>query len=167
MPTLLVMGGSRGAHSINVAVSGTLALLLQGYQVIHVTGQQDAPAMRSQREQLPADSRRRYRPYAFLHDDMIKALAAADVIVCRSGASVLGEIPCAGLAAILVPYAGGHHDQERNAQYLADRGRAVIIDDADLSPALLLETWTARCSLRRWRRCARRQQRWPSLTLLR
>jgi UDP-N-acetylglucosamine--N-acetylmuramyl-(pentapeptide) pyrophosphoryl-undecaprenol N-acetylglucosamine transferase len=140
VPTLLAMGGSRGAHSINMAVSGALTLLLQGYQVIHVTGQQDAAAMRAQRDQLPAEIRRRYRPYAFLHDDMIKAMAAADVIVCRSGASVLGEIPCGGLAAILVPYAGGHRDQQRNAQYLAERGAAVIIDDAELSPSVLLET---------------------------
>jgi UDP-N-acetylglucosamine--N-acetylmuramyl-(pentapeptide) pyrophosphoryl-undecaprenol N-acetylglucosamine transferase len=138
--TILVMGGSRGAHSINVAISQALPSLLLTYQVIHVTGPQEAGAMRTVREQLASELRKRYRPYGFLHEDMVKALAAADIIVCRAGASVLGEIPAAGLAAILVPYAGGHRDQERNAAYLASKGVAVQIEDADLTAALLEET---------------------------
>jgi len=139
MRTLLVMGGSRGAHRINMALSHALPHLLLTYQIIHVTGQQDATLMRSLRDELPSELKRRYRPYGFLHDDMPMALAAADLVVCRAGAAVLGEIPAAGLAAVLIPYAGGHRDQERNAAYLAARGAAMCIDDADLSAATLEE----------------------------
>ena len=96
--------------------------------------------MRLVRDQLAPESKRRYRPYGFLHEDMARAFAAADLVVCRSGASVLGEIPAAGLAAILIPYAGGHRDQERNAAFLAEQGAAVVLEDGSLTPALLEET---------------------------
>ncbi len=140
IPTVLVMGGSRGAHRINVALAGALLHLLPTYQIIHITGQQDATAMRTERDGLPSELRRRYRPYSFLHEDMPKALAAADLIVCRAGASVLGEIPAAGLAAILIPYAGGHRDQEHNAAFLEESGVAVRIADGRLSSDLLAQT---------------------------
>ena len=140
MRTILVFGGSRGAHSINSAVAGALNHLLLTFQIIHVTGQAEAAAMRSLRKDLPAELKRRYRPYGFLHEDMATAFTAADVVVCRAGASVLGEIPAAGLAAILIPYAGGHRDQERNAAYLEKQGAAVHIDDGGLSSSVLEET---------------------------
>ena len=82
-----------GRTSINVALADALAHLLLTYQIIHVTGQQEAGAMRQLREQLGSESKRRYRPYGFLHEDMARAFAAADLVVCRAGASVLGEIP--------------------------------------------------------------------------
>jgi len=138
--TILVVGGSRGAHSINMALSEALPHLLLSYQIIHVTGQQEAAKMRAVRDHLTTELKRRYRPYGFLHEDMVKALVAADLVVCRAGASVLGEIPAAGLAAILIPYAGGHRDQECNAAFLETQGAAVRINDADLSPVILEET---------------------------
>ncbi len=140
MRTVLVFGGSRGARSINAALTGALNHLLLTFQIIHVTGQQEAGAMRSLREELPSELKRRYRPYGFLHEDMTKAFAAADLVVCRAGASVLGEIPAAGVAAVLIPYAGGHRDQEHNAAYLEEHGAAVRIDDGALSPAVLEDT---------------------------
>lgn len=140
LPTILVVGGSRGAHSINVVIAGALMALLPTFQVIHVTGQRDAAAMRAVRDQLPAEMKARYRPYGFLHEDMVKAMRAADLVIGRAGASVLGEIPAAGVAAILVPYAGGHRDQERNAAFLESQGAAVVVRDADLTPELVEET---------------------------
>lgn len=139
--TILVVGGSRGAHSINVVMAQALSeLLSDGYQVIHVTGQNDIAAMRARRDELPAQQKPRYRPYGFLHDDMARAFAAADVVVGRAGASVLGEIPAAGVAAILIPYAAGHRDQERNADFLVEKGAAVRLNDAELTADLLKET---------------------------
>jgi UDP-N-acetylglucosamine--N-acetylmuramyl-(pentapeptide) pyrophosphoryl-undecaprenol N-acetylglucosamine transferase len=137
--TILVVGGSRGSHNINVALTGTLVHLLLGYQIIHISGQIDIGAMRQVRDDLPSELKRRYKPYGFLNDDMAKAYAAADLVVSRAGASVLGEIPAAGVAAILVPYAGGHRDQAQNAAFLAAQGAASVIDDAALSPTLLEE----------------------------
>lgn len=133
VPTLLVMGGSRGSHSINIATAQALPNLLLQYQVIHVTGMQEASAMRAVRERLASELKKRYRPYGFLHDDMATALAASDVIVCRAGASVLGEVPAAGLAAILVPLASGHRDQVQNAAFLADKGAALVVNDSGLT----------------------------------
>jgi UDP-N-acetylglucosamine--N-acetylmuramyl-(pentapeptide) pyrophosphoryl-undecaprenol N-acetylglucosamine transferase len=67
------------------------------------------------------------------------ALSAADLVLCRAGASSLGEFPAFALPAILVPYPHAWRYQQVNAEYLAQRGAAEIIQDKDLS-ALLLPT---------------------------
>ncbi|MBC8099421.1 MAG: undecaprenyldiphospho-muramoylpentapeptide beta-N-acetylglucosaminyltransferase [Armatimonadetes bacterium] len=129
--TLLVFGGSRGARSLNTAVYDQLPALLQTAQVLHVTGDLDwerAAAIQA----TPG-----YHPYAYLHDAMGLAFAAADVVVCRSGASTLGELPYFGLASILVPYPYAWRYQKVNADYLTERGAALTLADELLADALL------------------------------
>ena len=135
---LLVTGGSTGAHRINKAISSELAGLVQMCEVIHVSGVADEPWLREIRDGLPDPLRARYHLHAYLHDDMPWAMAAADLTLCRSGASVIGELPALGLPAVLVPLpiAGGH--QRVNARYLERHGAAVILEDEDLDTLLPL-----------------------------
>ncbi|MBI5955792.1 MAG: UDP-N-acetylglucosamine--N-acetylmuramyl-(pentapeptide) pyrophosphoryl-undecaprenol N-acetylglucosamine transferase [Chloroflexi bacterium] len=133
LPALLVVGGSRGAHSINVAVGEALPELVELGQIIHVSGPRDEAWLQERRKALPPGQRERYRLYAYLYEEMPQALVACDLAVSRAGASVLGEYPAAGLPSVLVPYIGGHRDQERNAEYLARAGAAVVLPDTGLS----------------------------------
>ena len=138
-PLLLVYGGSRGARSINYAVAALLPHILPEAVVLHVCGREgDEAPLRDMATTLPAALQARYHLYPYLAMDgaltMPAALVAADVTICRSGASVLGELPAAGLAAILVPYPYVHQDE--NADYLVRHGAAVKVADAQQTNAL-------------------------------
>lgn len=135
--TLFVFGGSRGARSINRALLQVLPQLLEDTQVIHASGTLDWPQVEAQAAALPADRRRRYRPYPYLHERMGAALRAADLAVARAGASMLGESPAFGLPAVLVPYPHAWRYQKVNADYLVERGAAVRLDDDRLTEKLL------------------------------
>ena len=131
-PLVLVMGGSTGARSINQAVWAALPRLLAVADVLHLAGGHGIAEARAVRDALPPDDRPHYRPEEYLHDEMGAALAAADLVVARAGASTLGELPAFGLPSILVPgtFASGH--QRHNADHLAGAGAAVRLDDDDL-----------------------------------
>ena len=135
---LFVIGASQGAHSINKAIAGELQALLQLCEVVHLCGHADEGWLAEIRNGLPDELRRRYHLYAYLHDETPWAMAAADLAICRSGASALGELPAVGLPAVVVPYphAGGH--QRVNARYLARHGAAVVLDDSELDEMLPL-----------------------------
>lgn len=128
---ILVFGGSRGARSINQALGEILEQVLAEAQVIHVSGSLDAEVCRARREALPAVARARYHLFEYLHE-MARALAAADLAVARAGAATLGELPFFGLPAILVPYPYAWRYQKVNADYLAERGAAIRLDDEDM-----------------------------------
>jgi UDP-N-acetylglucosamine--N-acetylmuramyl-(pentapeptide) pyrophosphoryl-undecaprenol N-acetylglucosamine transferase len=78
-----------------------------------------------------------YHPFAYLHGDMGLALAAADLCLCRSGASTLGELPFFGLPGLLVPYPHAWRYQKVNADYLAERGAGVVLRDEALATDLV------------------------------
>jgi UDP-N-acetylglucosamine--N-acetylmuramyl-(pentapeptide) pyrophosphoryl-undecaprenol N-acetylglucosamine transferase len=137
LPVVTVFGGSRGARSINRALCSILDELLEGCQVMHVSGSLDADWVAERARSLRPDLRSRYRHYAYLYEEMVDALAAADLVVARAGASTLGEFPVLGLSSILVPYPYAGQHQEVNADYLVERGAAVKIADAELGAKLL------------------------------
>lgn len=136
--TLLVLGGSRGARSINTALGDIVAELVKlDTQIIHIAGELDWPSVYARRETLPEAVKRHYHAFPYLHQAMGLALASADLAVSRSGASVLGEFPYFGIPAVLVPYPYAWRYQKVNADWLVERGAAVRLDDDNLSTQLL------------------------------
>jgi UDP-N-acetylglucosamine--N-acetylmuramyl-(pentapeptide) pyrophosphoryl-undecaprenol N-acetylglucosamine transferase len=123
---VLVFGGSLGARSINLAAVEAFAGA--PFHVLHVSGRRDHHELLARG--LPADyDLREYLPLG----DFADALAAADLVVARSGGSVF-EIAAHGLPAVLVPYPHASADHQReNARWMADAGAAVVIDDAELN----------------------------------
>lgn len=137
LPTLLVFGGSKGARSINQAVLANLPALLENVQIVHISGHLDWEMVKNAHMELKVDLASRYHPYPYLHQEMGAALVAADLVLSRAGAAILGEYPLFGLPAILVPYPYAWRYQEVNAQYLEKQGAAVVIEDEVLSAKLL------------------------------
>jgi UDP-N-acetylglucosamine--N-acetylmuramyl-(pentapeptide) pyrophosphoryl-undecaprenol N-acetylglucosamine transferase len=138
-PVLLVLGGSRGARSINEALWSHLTVLLPKVQVVHVTGERDWPKVENVRSGLPRDLADEYHPFPYLHEEMGDALQAADLVVSRAGASTLGEYPYFGLPAILVPYPYAWRYQRSNAAYLVQAGAARMLEDSQLQERLAQE----------------------------
>jgi UDP-N-acetylglucosamine--N-acetylmuramyl-(pentapeptide) pyrophosphoryl-undecaprenol N-acetylglucosamine transferase len=143
-PTLLVLGGSQGARSINLAVSDAAAAWeALGLQLLHVSGPRgyDEALERWRSAGVDPDAEgARVRLVPFL-DDMADAYASADLVLSRAGATTIAELTVLGLPSVLVPYphaTAGH--QQSNAESLMQAGAAVVLDDAALSPDLLATT---------------------------
>ncbi len=135
-PILLVTGGSKGARSINRAILKGLPDLLEKMQICHLTGMLDWEEVHSARERLSPDQQARYIVLPYLHE-MGAALACADLVISRAGASILGEYPLFGLPAILVPYPYAWRYQKVNAMYLVEQGAAEMIENEQLAEQLV------------------------------
>ena len=131
-PTLLVTGGSQGARRLNQAVLGAApSLSRDGVGVLHVSGpnhQLTAP------EQVPP-----YRVVGFV-DRMELGYAAADLVLCRSGANTVAEVAAVGLPAVFVPLPIGNGEQRRNAAGLLAAGGCLLVEDADVDAAYVTGT---------------------------
>jgi len=138
-PTLLIFGGSQGAHAINVAITSAIAEIkgqIQNLHVIHQTGERDYNEVQAAYTRLgiPAEVS------AFI-DNMPQAFAQADLVICRSGASTVAETTAAGKPAIFIPFPRAADDhQRRNAEAVAAAGAAVMIPEAELTPSRLGQT---------------------------
>ena len=136
---LLIFGGSQAVRRFNAAVAEALPRLVERVHVIHVTGDDGYAAALAGRAALPPVVRDRYRPYPFLRDEMLAALATADLLVGRAGSSTLAEATALGLPMVVVPYphAAGH--QRANALVLAQAGAARLVEDEQFDAAALLD----------------------------
>jgi UDP-N-acetylglucosamine--N-acetylmuramyl-(pentapeptide) pyrophosphoryl-undecaprenol N-acetylglucosamine transferase len=144
-PLLLVTGGSQGARHLNQIVSEALPDLLAHCQVLHISGKglydETRKLSNTLLTQLEDTVRKRYRLEAYLNEDMPLALQAADLVLCRSGASTLSELAVLGKPSILIPLppAIGSSPQEANAEMFGRKAAAEIIKDRDLNPRVLVE----------------------------
>ena len=133
---LLVIGGSQGAHAVNLAMVDAAAAILASprpIRLVHQAGAQDLEFVRE--GYRAAGLSARVEPFI---DQMDREMAKADLIVCRAGATTLAEIAAAGRAAIVVPFPHAAHDhQRRNAAVLDRAGAAEVIDPRALSGASL------------------------------
>lgn len=144
LPLLLVTGGSQGARHLNQVVVAALGRLLPHCQVLHVSGQltyaETTTAAEQQLTALP-ELRRRYVLAAYLEREMADALAASDVVLCRSGASTLTELAALGRPSLLVPLPPGFggSPQRVNAEMFHHAGAAEVILDRDLTVDALMD----------------------------
>jgi UDP-N-acetylglucosamine--N-acetylmuramyl-(pentapeptide) pyrophosphoryl-undecaprenol N-acetylglucosamine transferase len=153
--TIVVMGGSQGARSINEAVAAlvTRRTLPDDWQVLHVSGERDYAYMQAEQRELAAGNHVRLVPYL---TDPADAYAAADVIVARAGASTLAEIAQSATPAVLIPYPyAAEQHQAHNAALFAQQGAAVVLADKELDGDRLW--WTLRDVLDPQRNAAMRE----------
>ena len=136
--TMLIFGGSQGAHAINKAVMDALPHLewiKDNLKIVHQTGGTDL--------QIVSEA---YRSKAFAAEvlpfitDMAQAYRNSDLLICRAGATSIAEVTACGKAVILIPfpYAANDH-QTKNAEALVKAGAAVLIREADLDGRKLAE----------------------------
>ena len=134
---LLVVGGSLGAQALNELVPQALALIdpAQRPQVTHQSGEKQLDALRAAYQSASVQGE--LLPFI---DDMAGALAQADLVICRAGASTISEIAAVGAAALFVPFPHAVDDhQSVNARFLSEQGAAWLMQQRDLTPQKLAD----------------------------
>jgi UDP-N-acetylglucosamine--N-acetylmuramyl-(pentapeptide) pyrophosphoryl-undecaprenol N-acetylglucosamine transferase len=135
--TVLVLGGSQGAHRINTAIMEALKYLdeIRDLRIIHQTGPTDETIVRKSYEQ----STIHYEVNAFFND-MARIYRLADLVLCRSGATTIAELTAMGKPAIFIPFphAADNH-QKLNARAICNRGAAEMILQKNLSGKILAD----------------------------
>lgn len=144
-PMLLVTGGSQGARHLNQVVCQALPALLKTCQVLQISGKDLYNETLEQSKSILAGTdpalAERYRLVPYLNEEMPAALQAADLVLCRAGASTLSELATLGKPSLLVPLppAIGKSPQEANAAMFERRRAGLVIKNADLESQFLAE----------------------------
>jgi UDP-N-acetylglucosamine--N-acetylmuramyl-(pentapeptide) pyrophosphoryl-undecaprenol N-acetylglucosamine transferase len=142
--SVLVFGGSQGAHAINVAMIGALPaleIMKDRLRIRHQTGEADFAEVNAAYQAGGWGERVQVTKYI---DDMVAAFAEADLVVCRAGATTTAELIAAGKASLMIPFPLAADDhQRRNAEALARSGAGSMILQQDLSGARLAEEISA------------------------
>lgn len=129
---LLVVGGSLGAKALNDTVPQALSLLPRGERpaVTHQSGRAHREALEDAYRHAGVDA-----TLVEFIDDMAGAYACADLVICRAGAMTVAELAAAGVASVLVPFPHAVDDhQSANARYLSERGAALLLAQAQMTP---------------------------------
>jgi len=136
---LLVMGGSQGAQQLNAILLQILPQLITDMTVLHLTGEDHFQAVSTVSQELLDHSPRKhlYKPFPYLTDKLPYALAAADAVVSRAGASTLSELARLRKPSLLIPLDRAANDHQRkNAYEYAKTGATIIIEEDNLTPNL-------------------------------
>ncbi len=137
--TLLIFGGSQGAHSINMAILNALPYLSEikaALKIIHQTGDKDLKTVSEFYRSCGIDAD--VLPFIM---DIAKTYRSSNLLICRAGATSIAEITASGKAAILIPFPYAVNDhQTKNAEALLHAGACVMIHEKDLSGKKLAET---------------------------
>ncbi|MBP3223389.1 MAG: UDP-N-acetylglucosamine--N-acetylmuramyl-(pentapeptide) pyrophosphoryl-undecaprenol N-acetylglucosamine transferase [Actinomycetaceae bacterium] len=129
MPTLVITGGSLGAHHINEVVAHSLQSIVdERIQVLHITGRGKSDDVKKKLEDRGGYPHYYVREYI---EHMEDVYACADLVLCRSGAGTVAELVSLGVPAFFVPLAIGNGEQELNAHDVVTRGGAFLIKDKD------------------------------------
>jgi UDP-N-acetylglucosamine--N-acetylmuramyl-(pentapeptide) pyrophosphoryl-undecaprenol N-acetylglucosamine transferase len=135
--TVLVLGGSQGAHGINMAMEDALEMLShrKALAVVHQTGRQDETRLRQAYQHYGIAA-----TVGVFFDDMPTLYRQASLVICRAGATTVAELVAMGKASILIPFPFAADDhQALNAQHLVRSGAAELIREKDLTGRLLAE----------------------------
>ena len=136
---VLVVGGSLGAQALNEGVPRALALLDPRPSVVHQSGERHLEALRANYRAAGVEGE--LLPFI---DDMARRYAEADLVICRAGAITVAELSAGGVASVLVPFPHAVDDhQSANARFLAERGAAILLPQAQMTPERLAETLRA------------------------
>lgn len=142
VPVILILGGSLGAQVLNEGVLAALPQLVEKYQVVHQTGEKNIGEMVGRAKVALENSNHteRYRPFSYLNDLALRmAAGAATLVISRAGSGSIFEIAAWGIPSILIPIPEPtSHDQEKNAFAYARSGAAVVIEQNNLTPGLLI-----------------------------
>jgi UDP-N-acetylglucosamine--N-acetylmuramyl-(pentapeptide) pyrophosphoryl-undecaprenol N-acetylglucosamine transferase len=141
IPVVLVLGGSLGAKIINEQILSILPQLVEKYFVIHQTGKNNIKEIINTADVILTDNsnKDRYRPFDYLDNlNMTMSAGASDLIVSRAGSTIF-EIANWGIPSVIIPITNSNGDHQRkNAYSFARFGGAVVIEEANLSPNILL-----------------------------
>ena len=132
-----MVGGSLGAQALNDVVPKALAMLPADQRplVTHQSGARQIDALRANYQAAGVEAD--LLPFI---DDMARAYAEADLVICRAGATTVSEIAAVGAAALFVPFPHAVDDhQSSNARFLVDQGGGWLIQQADLTPEALMQ----------------------------
>lgn len=138
LPILLVLGGSLGARQLNDLIFDSIEFLTEHFMVVHQIGEKNmeqADEIIAKLNKVNSEYLQNYKPFAFIKNEMPEVLAAASIVVSRSGANTIWESSASGKPMILVPLEKGSSrgDQIENAEFFSVRGAAKILKGEDVN----------------------------------
>lgn len=128
IPTIMIIGGSQGAHAINDLIIEELDHYLEKYQLLHVTGDYDFDFVEYKKKQLPEELAQNYQVYNFLTTNIKDAYAISDLVITRAGNNILTELAALSKPAIVIPLDSSANNHQRvNATIFSRAGAACLM----------------------------------------